>query len=176
MNDFAIMVQYGTFGLFCLMVVTAAVFDIWKFIIPNSLSLGIIGLFFASVLLLGIPIEWGYHLGIAGAVFLVGLVVYKFGALGAGDVKLLTAVSLWPGRDYIIDYLIAVGLCGGGLALGLLLLRRLITGALVFQGASQPTTLPRVLLPDEAVPYGVGIALASVYFAFQSPLLGAYLF
>lgn len=176
MDDFAVVVLYAAFGLFCLLVVTAAVVDLWKFIIPNGLSVALVALFFATVLLLGVPVEWGFHLGTAAAVLLVGFVVYRFGFLGAGDVKLITAVSLWAGRDYILDYLIAVGICGGGIALALLGLRKAISGVLAARGAGREMTLPRILLPEEAVPYGAGIALASVYLAFHLPLLGGYLF
>ena len=191
MDEFALLFRYGAFGLFCLLCLAAAVFDLWKMIIPNAVSILLVALFFANALVLtfvsGYSVAWLSHLGAMAAVLFVGLVAYRFGVLGAGDVKLLSAVSLWAGfektllepvvLDYLLfDYLILVALFGGGLSLGLLLLRRLLVGLLLLQSSPQNITLPRYLLPREHMPYGVAIALPAIYLAIKMPLLGGFLF
>ena len=191
MDDFALVVRYGAFGLFCLLCLAAAIFDLWKMIIPNAISILLVALFFANALFLnlysGYAVAWFSHIGAMAAVLMVGLVTYRFGWMGAGDVKLLSAISLWAGFEknpfgplivehFLFDYLILVALCGGGLSLGLLILRRLVVGLLLFQSTPQNVTLPRYLLPREHLPYGVAIALPAIYLAIKLPLLGGFLF
>ncbi len=191
MDEFALVVRYGAFGLFCLLCLAAAVFDLWKMIIPNAISIFLVALFFANALFLnlysGYAVAWFSHIGAMAAVLIVGLVAYRFGWMGAGDVKLLSAISLWAGfeknlleplilEQFLFDYLILVALCGGGLSLGLLILRRLVVGLLLFQSMPQNVTVPRYLLPREHLPYGVAIALPAIYLAIKLPLLGGFLF
>ena len=191
MDEFALLLRYGAFGLFCLLCLAAAAFDLWKMIIPNAISLLLVALFFANALFLnlylGYSVAWLSHLGAMAAVLIVGLVAYRFGAMGAGDVKLLSAISLWAGfeknlleplilQQFLFDYLLLVALCGGALSLGLLILRRLVVGLLLFQSSPQNVTLPRYLLPREHLPYGVAIALPAIYLAMKIPLLGGFLF
>lgn len=191
MDDFALIVRYGAFGSFCLLCLAAAAFDLWKMIIPNAISLLLVGLFFVNALFLTFALDydvaWLSHIGAMAAVLAVGLVIYRFGAMGAGDVKLLTAVALWAGFEenpidpvivahYLFDYLIIVALCGGALSIGLIVLRRLVMGLLLLQSSPQDVTLPRYLLPRESLPYGVAIALPAIYLAVKLPLLGGFLF
>ncbi len=191
MDEFALLLRYGAFGLFCLLCLAAAAFDLWKMIIPNAISILLVALFFANALFLnlysGYSVAWFSHLGAMSAVLIVGLVAYRFGAMGAGDVKLLSAISLWAGfeknlleplilEQFLFDYLLLVALCGGGLSLGLLILRRFVVGLLLFQSSPQNVTLPRYLLPREHLPYGVAIALPAIYLATKIPLLGGFLF
>jgi prepilin peptidase CpaA len=191
MDEFALVLRYGAFGLFCLLCLAAAVFDLWKMIIPNAISIFLVALFFANALFLnlysGYAVAWFSHIGAMAAVLIVGLVAYRFGWMGAGDVKLLSAISLWAGfeknpfgplivENFLFDYLILVALCGGVLSLGLLILRRLVVGLLLFQSTPQNVTLPRYLLPREHLPYGVAIALPAFYLAIKLPILGGFLF
>lgn len=191
MDEFALVVRYGVFGLFCLLCLAAAIFDLWKMIIPNKISILLVALFFVNALFLtfysGYSVAWFSHLGAFFAVLVVGLVAYRFGAMGAGDVKLLSAISLWAGFEKslldpliveytLLDYLILVALCGGALSLGVVILRRLIVGLLLLQSTPQNITLPRYLLPREHLPYGVAIALPAIYLAMKLPLLGGLLF
>ena len=176
MDDFTLLILHGTFALFCLLVAAAAFFDFWKLIIPNAISAALVILFFATVLVLGFPVDWLSHLGAGAGVLLAGMAVYHFGVLGAGDVKLLAAVSLWAGFEYLLIYLMVVALCGGGLVVLLLLLRRIVSGVLLYQNAPEDIVLPPVLLPQGVVPYGGAVALGAIYLAVNSPFLGGYLF
>ena len=191
MEDFAQILRYGTVGLFCLLCIAAMAFDLWKMIIPNMISILLVALFVANGLFLtfhaGYAVDWLSHFGALVCVLSVGLLAYRFGALGAGDVKLLSAISLWAGFErnlfqpvmfeyFLADYLILVALCGGVLSVALIALRRLVTGLLLLQNTPQNSVLPRFLLPKESLPYGVAIAVPAFYLAIKLPLLGGFLF
>lgn len=191
MDEFALLFRYGAFGLFCLLCLVAVFFDLWKMIIPNAVSILLVALFFANALVLtfasGYSVAWLSHLGALAAVLSVGLIAYRFGVLGAGDVKLLSAVALWAGFEknlfaplvidyFLFDYLILVAVFGGILSIALLVLRRLVVGLLLIQSSPQNVTLPRYLLPREHMPYGVAIALPAIYLATKMPILGGLLF
>ena len=191
MDEIALLMRYGAFGLFCLLCLVGAAFDLWKMIIPNLVSILLVVLFFANGLFLtlysGYAVAWLSHIGAMAAVLTVGLLAYRFSLLGAGDVKLLSAIALWAGFEknpldplildyFLFDYLILVALCGGALSLGLIILRRLVVGVLLVQSSPQNVILPRYLLPKGQLPYGVAIALPALYLAVKLPLLGGFLF
>src|SRR3546814_13737123 len=93
------------------------------------------------------------------------LVAYRFGVVGGGDLKLMTAVSLWAGLDALPQLLLWTALAGGAFALGLIVLRRLLGGLLVVQPFAETVTLPRLLLPGEEIPYSVAIAIGGILVA-----------
>src|SRR3546814_19841178 len=134
---------FWTYGA---LLVGAALFDAGRFIIPNWISLALVGLFALAVLVHPLPIDWLSHLGAMALVLVAMLVIYRFGIIGGGDLKLLTAVSLWVGFDALHTLIMWLGLDGGALDLGLLVLRRLAPCLLVVQilahtvHVSQPPT------------------------------------
>lgn len=155
----------------------AAVFDLWKFIIPNWISLALAGLFVAAAVVQPVPVAWLSHLAAMALVLLGSLVLYRFRLLGGGDLKLLTVAGLWIGLDALPPFLIATAIVGGGLTLSLLVLRWLLTSALVMQTVPDRFTkiaLPRLLLPGEHVPYGVAIAAGGIWVARGLPHLGLF--
>ncbi|HEY9548737.1 MAG TPA: prepilin peptidase [Kiloniellaceae bacterium] len=156
------------------LLVGAALFDAGRFIIPNWISLALVGLFALAVLAHPMPIDWLSHLGAMALVLVAMLVIYRFGVIGGGDLKLMTAVSLWVGFDALPQLILWVGLAGGAFALGIIVLRRLVNGVLVAQTVAQQVTLPRLLLPGEDVPYGVAIAAGGIWVARGLPQLGLF--
>jgi prepilin peptidase CpaA len=107
---------------------------------------------------------------------LVGsLVLYRFRVMGGGDLKLMAAVALWIGIGELPQLVILTAMAGGAFALGLIVLRRLLTGALVAQSVFSQVTLPRLLLPGEKIPYGVAIAVGGIFLARKLPHLGLFL-
>jgi prepilin peptidase CpaA len=58
--------------------------------------------------------------GVALAVFLAGAFLFARGWLGGGDVKLLSAATLWAGAPQTLGLLVVTGILGGALALILL--------------------------------------------------------
>jgi len=160
--------------LYIALLVLAAIFDIWKYIIPNVLSVALIGLFVVVAAASPFPINWWSHLGAAAAFFAVGIALYAFKILGAGDIKLITSVSLFAGFEQLPVLILGVALAGGALSLFLIVLRRILVSVLVFLKASDNTTLPRILLVGEAVPYGVGIAAGAIWMSSSLPLLSGF--
>ncbi|WP_366554397.1 A24 family peptidase [Aquibaculum sediminis] len=67
----------------------------------------------------------GYTLAGALAVFLLGLLAFRYGILGGADVKLLSAAALWLQPAQLLVFLQVTALAGGVLALVYLLLARL---------------------------------------------------
>ncbi len=172
MQEHYMEIAKASYYLYIALLAVAAVFDIWKLIIPNVLSVALVALFIVVGLASPFEVDWLSHFGAAGVFFVVGIGLYAFKILGAGDVKLITAVAVWWGLEYLIDLLFFIGIAGGGLALVLLGMRRLIPSLLVMLKAPEKSKLPRLLLPGELVPYGVGVAVGSIFLAFQAPLTG----
>jgi prepilin peptidase CpaA len=152
----------------------AAVFDLWKFIIPNWISVALLGLFIAAAVFLPTSLNWLSHLGAMGIVLAGTLLLYRFNMLGGGDLKLLTVAGLWVGLEFLPTFILYTALAGGALSLGLLVLRRLLTGVLVLQSGCDRVTLPRVLLPGEHIPYGIAIAAGAIWVARELPHLGLF--
>jgi prepilin peptidase CpaA len=153
-------------GGFALLMAAAAFEDFRRFIIPNALPLGLcllwpLNLFAAPNLILALG-----SLGCASVVFIIGALLFARGYIGGGDVKLLSAATLWAGPTETPALLIVTGLIGGALALillssigdylmgtGRVLLERALRGSAAL--ASGGTTAKQV-------PYGVAIAAAAV--------------
>jgi prepilin peptidase CpaA len=174
MDAYYLEITRGAFYLYMILLLAAAITDIWKFIIPNLISLAVIALFVALALLQPFPIPWGSHVGAAALFFAGGLLLYRFNILGAGDVKLLTALSLWAGFGHLADLLLGVALCGGGLAVALIVGRRIFFSLVLLGSAPESRSIPRVLVQGEPVPYGVGIAAGGIWLGSKLPIFGFF--
>ncbi|MEM7225554.1 MAG: prepilin peptidase [Pseudomonadota bacterium] len=163
------------FGGYILLLTVAALFDVWKFIIPNTICVAVLVLFIPTALLLPFDVNWWSHIGAAVAVLAVGAGAYAMGWFGAGDVKLLTAVSFWMGFAAMPQFLLYVALAGGGFALGLLFFRYVLMSLRTTKLFPETMTFPRIFLVGEAVPYGVAIALGSILAGNNLPYLGKFL-
>lgn len=136
------------------LILTAAVEDARRLVIPNRLTAGICLL-------------WPFHLatglslaatvgavGCAAAVFGFGALLFARGLVGGGDVKLLAAATLWAGPAATPSLLLGTAIAGGLLGLFLLTpLGRLAT-------AWRKTDAAPVANP---MPYGVAIAAAALF-------------
>lgn len=162
MDAYYLQILHAVYGLWVLLLVLAAIYDAWKFIIPNTISVTLAVLFFPAALMLGVDVDWLSHLGAAVLVFVAGVAAYRFNILGAGDAKLLTAVGLWVGVGNLLMYVLFVALGGGALAITLILLRRVTMYVLVYLPVSEQLTLPRILVTNEKVPYGVAIVAGAI--------------
>src|SRR6185503_568446 len=103
--------------------IAAVVIDVISYRIPNMLVLALVALF---LILAGLNwndvdwFEWLGHFAAAILVFGVGILLYALRQMGAGDVKLLSAVALWAGAvpplenlpSPVIVLLFYVALCG----------------------------------------------------------------
>ena len=112
MDEYYLYLFRSIFGTYILLLVTAAVFDVTKFVIPNVIVVAMAALFGIAAILSPFDTNWISHAGAAISVFLGGVLAYRFKALGAGDMKLLTAVSLVVGFEHLPLLLLYIGLSG----------------------------------------------------------------
>src|SRR6266850_843619 len=147
---------------FGVVMAAAAVEDFRRLVIPNLLPILLVVLwpvYFASV---G-PSLYGAlaSVGCALAVFLGGAILFARGYLGGGDVKLLTAATLWAGPAGTPELLMLTGVLGGALALFLLMPigTQIATAARLMLG-QPPLYSPRGMATP--VPYGIAIAGAAL--------------
>lgn len=156
-------------GAFFALIAAAALYDFWKFVVPNFIPIALSLLFLAVAFLRQDDVQFVGHLGAGVLVFCVGALAYRFRVLGGGDVKLLAAVALWVGWDLLPIYLLSVALCGGVLALLLLGLRGLLHR--ICRSVSSRAALPPVLRAGESVPYAAAIGAGVVLLGPRLPTL-----
>lgn len=137
------------------LLVIAAVGDIRRYIIPNRLCIIVAALAVPYLVATGLaggesllPL-FGIRIGIALLVFIGFAALFAVGAMGGGDVKLIAALALWVPASRILDLLFLVALFGGGLALVVLIARRM-------RGST-----------NREVPYGVAIAAGGICIALE---------
>jgi len=146
------------FGAFAV-TIYAAYSDWRRFSIPNYISLILVALYPVAVFTAPFEIDWLVSLAISGGIFAIGFGLFAVGIFGGGDVKFLTALSLWAGLPVILPFLVFVALAGGVLAIVIIgreaVRQSLERGAFILGlRASLRTRTP--------VPYGVAIALGSI--------------
>jgi prepilin peptidase CpaA len=116
--------------------------------------------------------DWLSHFGAAGAVLAGGAVLFAFKKMGGGDVKLITAVAFWAGFEYVGELILYITLAGGALAIGLIIVRRVLFGVMAAANTPSKLKVPRVLLTGAPVPYGLAIAPSAIFIGTKLPQLG----
>lgn len=111
-------ITYGLLAALATGLLTAAFTDLRRREIDNWLT---------AAIALGAPLFWmstgiswlniGFHIGIALATFLVLLALFAFGLMGGGDVKLLSALSLWITPIWYAKMILVMAIAGGALTL-----------------------------------------------------------
>jgi prepilin peptidase CpaA len=112
------------FGVVIVASAISAVTDLWRFKVYNLLT---IPLLFSGLLYHGVV--GGYpelSKSFAGALFGFGILVapYVMGGMGAGDVKLMSAVGAWLGLSLTYQVFIASSIAAGLYALALIVMSR----------------------------------------------------
>ena len=174
MDPYYLTIFYIASGLYALLLCVAAAFDTWKYIIPNAITVGLIALFVVTTLLLQLDMgwrDWLSHLGAAAAVLAGGAVLFAFNKMGGGDVKLMTAVAFWAGFEQVADLLLYIAVAGGALAIGLIIVRRVLFGMMTAASLTK-IRVPRILLSGAPVPYGLAIAPSAIFIGTRLPQLG----
>jgi prepilin peptidase CpaA len=131
--------------------IVAAASDLRSYEIPDSINAAIGILYFSYAMIAPGKVDFAGACVVALIVFLVGVGLFSAGAFGGGDVKLLTATTLWAGPSLILPFLVVTALVGGLLSLTVLMRAQ-------FAGRMTASTKPNV-------PYGVAIAAGGVYVA-----------
>jgi prepilin peptidase CpaA len=108
--------------VFICSVLYAMISDYSRLRIPNVVSIVLVAAFAVFALMGGVGDVWP-HLLLAGAVLAVLFVCFAMRWIGAGDVKLLSALVLWAGPSQGVPFVVLFALFGGVFAVGLLALR-----------------------------------------------------
>lgn len=163
--------------LFCLAVIYGAICDAKTFTIPNRVSYGLVGLFAAYALLLtltrptlphldggfhlleDVPILWNIFYGFV--VFVFFIVFWKLRWVGGGDVKFVSAISLFMGLENIALFGILLSVLSVGFLLAIKLLELF---APLLWHENVPSVVRRFLLQfgGKVIPYGVPAAIAAL--------------
>lgn len=116
-------------------------------------------------------------IGLAMLVLTLGFAVWRAGWLGAGDAKLVAALTLWAGPDHGAFMLLTIIFCGGAIAAAMLVMRRhefvlhWLCARLVparcrsESNASATLSMSVGMLGAKSVPYGVAIAAGGIWVA-----------
>lgn len=154
--------MYFAEAAFVLIVLAAAVSDVISYRIPNVLVLALAGVFIVWAAVNYAQTAWLSHFGAALLCLVAGFALYQFRQMGAGDVKLLTAVALWAGLSGLIALLLFMSLSGLLILPLILFARFLVARAQARNVWKSGWTVPRVLTKREGVPYGVAIAFGAI--------------
>lgn len=127
--------------------VSAAVIDVWRRLIPDAIPLVLLALGSVQLVALGAWADALLRVAIALTVFAAGLAAFMAGILGGGDVKLGAATALWVPPPLLLDFALVVALTGGLLAVAVLVVRQIRARA-----------LGHALAATASVPYGAAIA------------------
>jgi prepilin peptidase CpaA len=166
------MLQTAILVFFPLVMVFAALSDLFTMTISNRISLALLVVFPVIALLAGQ--SWQdvlLHLACGAGVLVLTFGMFAFGWIGGGDAKLAAATAVWIGLDHLSDYGVVAGLAGGVLTLAILGMRQY--------------PLPRFALKFDwvqtlherggGVPYGIALACAGLYMYPQTGLWRAAL-
>ncbi len=145
--------------------------DIRRLQIPNAVSLTVLALFFFNYWLLPPSGNLTQHLLAGGIAFALTFGLYLAGAMGAGDVKLISALMLWGGvKDGPAFFLIMTLI--GGLFAGLLLALRKSLAVWPSIHRYFPSRRLKAWARRGIFPYGVAICIAGLILipSFFAPL------
>lgn len=153
---------------------------VWRWI-PNTLV--------AAIALLWSPTAFAApfmntvaSISTAATILGIGMLVWRLGWLGGGDVKLVAALSLWAGPTLTPGLLLAIGASGGVLATVFLAARRPVFGPfLACLHVAIDRCLPAVAwsaaatawgrLPNgssnDSIPYGVAVAAGGCWLVYR---------
>jgi len=106
----------------------------------------------------------------AGVAFVLMFVLHVFGAMGAGDVKLFSAVGSVTGLSLVLPTFVIVVMTGGFLATILAMRHRTLRTTMwrvmnILVGIMPGARVPRYEIPADrrlTIPYGVAITLGSL--------------
>jgi prepilin peptidase CpaA len=147
--------------VFCVAVINGAISDLRTFRIPNWISWLLAGAFVPYAALRWSEIPVLQHLGLALVVFILCIVFWRLKWLGGGDVKFLTAISLWMGPANILPFLIILCVAAAVFS-GILMWARQWNAYI--QQSGMPSMIKRLVdrANEHACPYGFPIAIAAI--------------
>lgn len=146
--------------LLTVLLVLVIFWDMRSYVIPNWINGVILLAYLPACYFMKLPLVEPL---IAVAIMLgIGLLVFATGIMGGGDVKLLTALTIWLGLGrQPLEFLVYVALLGGVLTIFLWLSRYLVR---IFWRKN----LPIFLSKGAPIPYGIAIAAAFLLMLWQN--------
>ncbi len=146
--------------LFPALIAFAASSDLLTMTISNKVSIALAGGFMVLAVLSGVaPTAIALHVGAAVIVLAVGFGCFAMGWIGGGDAKLASAIALWFGFDYMLEFLVYASLFGGVLTIFLIQFRLLPLPAMFARQA----WIVRLHEKGAGVPYGIALAAAALF-------------
>ena len=146
--------------IFPLLMVFAALADLFTMTIPNRVSLLLIAFYFALAIYLRLPWQLvAMNVSAGVAMLVITFMMFNFRWIGGGDAKLAAATALWLGWGALFDYGVVASLIGGALTLAIIALRfadHLPTQLLSFE------FMRRLTDKNAGVPYGIALGLAGM--------------
>lgn len=138
----------------------AAATDLLTYKIPNVISIALVVAFLALAPFIGLSwTGFAMHVAAFAAVLAVGFGLFSLNLFGGGDAKLLAAAALWVGFERLLDYMLLVAICGGILAVLLILFRRITLP----QFAREKAWIARLHDRTAGIPYGIALAAAALW-------------
>jgi prepilin peptidase CpaA len=136
--------------------VAAAVFDFRQLVIPNTISILLVLLYFVYFALSGRDMDLLHHVAFAACLFAAGVAMFAANLFGGGDVKLLAAVGLWMGFEYAVPFILVVSVLGALLGIVLIAVRR---WSKTHETGTGPYVWRRIadMARDGECPYGIAI-------------------
>jgi prepilin peptidase CpaA len=153
--------------VFPLLMIFAALADLFTMTIPNRVSLILIAAYFGLALYLHLPLQTiALHASCGVAMLSLTFTLFCLRWIGGGDAKLAAATALWLGWGLLFQYGLVASLAGGALTLAILELRRhdLPEKLLKIE------FLARLAEKNGGVPYGIALAVAGLVIYPQSLL------
>ncbi len=145
--------------VFPLLMIFAALADLFTMTIPNRVSLVLIAAYLVLALYLRLPLATvGLHVSCGLAMLALTFTMFQMGWIGGGDAKLAAATALWLGWPSLFEYGLAASLIGGALTLAILALRHYdLPEKLLSVGF-----IAKLAEKNGGVPYGIALALAGL--------------
>jgi len=153
------------------LVLAAAVGDIKTYRIPNAISVALLALYPFFALTAPYPVALLASLGVMATVLALGFALFSLRTVGGGDVKLLTALSLFAGPALVMDFVLVVAVAGGVIAVAMMSDRTRFALASAFEQVGAPTL--RNAMMAVSIPYGLAIAAGAVFLALRLAALAA---
>jgi prepilin peptidase CpaA len=157
---------------FAFLVIYGALSDLSTFKIPNWVSYTLIGLFALHTFLvwLNTPFlpslefrfpPWFFNVVIGLITFVVAVVFWKLRYIGGGDVKYLTATTLWMGAASTPTFIVILT----ALAIAMVIILKLLANwGFLIHGTRLPTFVKRLFakVATNELPYGFPIGIAAL--------------
>lgn len=154
------MLQLILLMIFPVAMAYAAATDLLTLTIPNRITLAVAAGFFVVAPFAGLTwTAFLTHLGVGAAVLVLAIAMFSFNLIGGGDAKLLAAAALWMGSEQFLPYVSLVALCGGALAIAVLMYRRFALPAFLLD----KTWATRLHDAKTGIPYGLALAAAALW-------------